>query len=65
MKLKDYLDEKGIKYKFFAQKLGVSYQHFWRLVQGKSLPSLTLVSKIKKATDNQVTFDDWLTEEDK
>lgn len=62
MKLRDYLEKNGIKNKFFAEKVGISYQYLWRLLNEKHTPSLSLIMKIKKFTNDEVDFIDWVDE---
>lgn len=51
MNLKEYLDEKRITYREFAEKLGIHPQSLQNIACGKKKPSLDLALKIEALTD--------------
>lgn len=55
MKLKEYLREQHIRYRTFAENLGITEQSLKNIVGGTSRPSLVLALKIEKLTDGQIT----------
>lgn len=56
-KLKYYLDKRGIKAKFFAQKIGISKELFSYYMNGRPIP-IRLWEKIVTATNKHVTLQD-------
>lgn len=63
MKLKEYLDTYGIRQNFLADKAGISVVAFSCYVLGKKTPNIETAWKIHKATNGEVSFQDWLLEE--
>jgi len=59
MKLQKYLDDNGIKKKFFAEKIGLSPSGLTQLLRGKARVTVELVNKIYEETNGQVAFEDW------
>ena len=55
MDLKEYLDSNGIRYKFFAEKLGISHSYMSRLMHKKIVPSPALALKIEELTQGKVS----------
>lgn len=55
MKLKEYLRIQKIRYRTFAEELGVAEQSLKNMVAGTSRPGLLLALKIEKLTKGQVT----------
>jgi len=60
MKLKNYLQENQIKPSIFAGQLGVSPSTITRLLKGERTPRIGLVAQIAKATNNAVSFSDFI-----
>jgi len=60
MKLKNYLQENKIKPSIFAGQLGVSPSTITRLLRGERIPRIGLVAQIAKATNNAVSFYDFI-----
>lgn len=46
--LKKILEEKGLKNKFVAEKIGIEPSYFCLLVKGKHIPSIEIVLKLEK-----------------
>lgn len=46
--LKKILENRGIKNKYIAEKVGISGSHFSNIVNGKTVPNLELALKIAK-----------------
>lgn len=59
MKLKRYLDTKGIKIKHFAMILEVDPSHLSRWITGKVMPRVETIKKIEQLTEGNVTVIDW------
>lgn len=55
MNLREYLDEKRITYREFAEKLGIHLQSLKSIVYGVRRPSLEIAVKIEELTNGQVT----------
>lgn len=55
MKLKEYLRGQKIRYRGFADELGISEQSLKNIVAGTSRPGLLLALKIEKLTNGKVT----------
>lgn len=55
MHLKKYLRQKKIRYRYFAEELGIAEQSLKNIVAGSRRPGLLLALKIEKLTDGQVT----------
>lgn len=58
MKLKQFLDETGIKRKFLAQKIGVDPITLTSIVNGKRDISLSVAIRIEDVTEGKVTCRD-------
>ena len=65
MKLDRYLWENKISQKDFSKSIGISLRCLWLIVHNQSTPSLLNAMKIVKATDNQVSYEDLLSESDR
>jgi transcriptional regulator with XRE-family HTH domain len=50
MSLREYLDEKRMTYREFAEKLGIHLQSLKNIAYGKKKPSLELALKIEELT---------------
>lgn len=57
MKLKEYLDENGIKYGFFSKQLGISPRTLFNIMQ-KGTNKFTTISAIEKLTKGKVKAKD-------
>lgn len=55
MKLKEYLREQKIRYRVFAESLGITEQSLKNIVAGTRRPGLLLALKIEKLTDGLIT----------
>ena len=55
MNLRKYLRDRRIRYREFAEKLGINEQSLKNIVAGTRRPGLLLALKIEKLTDGQVT----------
>lgn len=55
MKLKEYLREQKIRYRVFAENLGITEQSLKNIVAGTRRPGLLLALKIEKLTDGKIT----------
>ena len=55
MHLKKYLHEQKIRYREFAEKLGINEQTVKNIVAGTTRPGLLLALKIEKLTEGQIT----------
>lgn len=62
MKLREYLDENGIKVKFFAEKLGTSPTQISMWLRGARNPNRESMIKIEKATKGKVKPRDWFSD---
>ena len=60
MKLKDYLQEHGIKTTVFAKKIGVSQPTLSTWLNDVHLPGLKFVFKIEQLTYGHVKVKDWI-----
>lgn len=58
MNLKEYLDEKRMTYREFAEILGIHLHSLKNIVYGKRNPGLALALKIEIYTDGEVTTED-------
>lgn len=64
MDLRDYLFLARINFEDFAKYIGTTRRSLHYIMNGSANPKLSLVRKIVKATDGQVTYDDIKTSED-
>jgi len=64
MKLKQYLDENGIRPSFFAAKLEATKSQMSLWCSGKIIPRREKLRKIEKLTGGKVKIADWFTEPD-
>lgn len=62
MKLKEYLDENGIKNEFFAKKIGVTKSTLSTWINNKCFPRREKIILIEKETNGKVKAKDWFTE---
>jgi transcriptional regulator with XRE-family HTH domain len=60
MKLKDYIEQEGLRYDKFAQKLGISVSQYYHLIHDRADPRLSIILKIQKLTRNKVRLKDWM-----
>jgi transcriptional regulator with XRE-family HTH domain len=59
MKLSEWLSSNSISDTEFAEKIGVSRQALYRYKQGTRVPKPKIVLEIAKATDGQVSANDF------
>lgn len=59
MKLKEYLDENGIRHSFFADKIQVNKQQLHHYLKGTT-PNIEIIARIEIATGGKVKPYDWL-----
>lgn len=64
MKLSDYLAAREMKASAFAAILEVEPSTVTRLLRGERSPSLSLIQRIREATEGKVSFDDFLPARD-
>ena len=64
MNLREYLFKKKIKHEDFAKKVGINRSTLHRIMSGISDPSLSLATKIVKATKGQVSYEEIVGDED-
>ena len=62
MKLKAYLELTQKTYRVFAAENGFDVAQVHRWASGKRSPSVAQIAEIRKATNGQVTFDDFIGE---
>lgn len=61
MTLREYLIETKTRQSDFAATIDVTQATISRLVSGAVSPSIELAAKIKRATQDRVTFEAWVT----
>ena len=61
--LSSYRKDKGLTLRKFSERCGLSTSYLCEIEGGKC-PSFNAVKKIHKATNGEVSFDDWISEED-
>lgn len=61
-RLKQYLEENGIKKNFFAKKIGVTPHYLWRIIKGEYLPSEELAYVLESKTNGFISADEILKE---
>ena len=57
MNLKEYIDEKGMTYRQFAEQLGIRQDSLKGIVYGRKNPSINLAIQIQMLTKGQVIMD--------
>lgn len=62
MDLRKYLDANGIKYAFFAERIGISYVSLSKIFNGAE-PRLSLAIKIEDETSGKVKVRDLVSKE--
>lgn len=65
MKLKEYLEEKGIDAKDFARSSGLSLQNIYYWMRGTHIPIGPYISIIQRATKGAVKKEDWIKKPEK
>lgn len=60
MRLADYLRDRQIRPSALALAIGLSPSTVTRILRGERTPSLSLIARIREATDGAVTADDFL-----
>lgn len=63
MKLKNYLQEYGIRINFFAKRVGVSAPTLSTWIHEKHIPTVIYAYKIEQITEGKVKLQDWITED--
>ncbi len=63
MKLKNYLQENGIKATFFAKRVGVSQPTLYTWLHGEHSPNIKFAHKIEQITKGEVKLKDWVDED--
>lgn len=58
MTIEDYKQHRGITYREFADKIGVSAPYLWQIVRGIRRPSPTIAGNIIRATGGKVSYED-------
>jgi hypothetical protein len=61
MKLKDWIEENGLKTAFVAKKLEMPLGNLYNILNGQAMPSLSLAVAIQEYTNGKVTCKDLLT----
>lgn len=64
MKLSAYLKAEGLSPTAFARRVGVNQSTIARLVSGQRGASMSLIARIKDATNGVVTADDFLPQQE-
>lgn len=62
MRLRDFLEERGMKGKFFASEIGVRESLLYSWLSGAVIPSLKYVAKIEEVTKGKVRAKDLIVE---
>ncbi|MCP5470425.1 MAG: helix-turn-helix transcriptional regulator [Chlamydiales bacterium] len=62
MKLKDWMEKRGLKLKEVSRLLGCSKAHVSALCLGKKAPSLEMAARIEEATNFEVLVWDFIPE---
>lgn len=57
MDLKEYIDEKGMTYRQFAEQLGIRQDSLKGIVYGRKNPSVSLAIQIQMLTKGQVILE--------
>lgn len=63
MILKEYLQQNGIRFTFFAKRVGVSQPALSAWMNGTVTPSIFYAHKIEQITKGEVKIKDWITED--
>lgn len=58
-KLQKYLNDRGIKHRYFAELIGVSNATLHNILKSKHLPNIPTAIEIEKKTRGFVTIYDW------
>jgi|HubBroStandDraft_4_1064222.scaffolds.fasta_scaffold2022727_1 hypothetical protein len=62
MDLQSYLESRGIKHRFFADKVGISTSTLHSFLKRGNMPSMRLAYEIEKETGGLVSLYDWLSD---
>jgi DNA-binding transcriptional regulator YdaS (Cro superfamily) len=62
MKLADYLHENRVSRLAFSKQIRIAPSHVTKLCQGKTWPGRDLAARISRATNGEVTPNDFLPE---
>jgi predicted transcriptional regulator len=57
MSLSTYLQKNGLSYDDFGQMIGVTATSVYRYAMGDRFPRPSILSRIKKATRGEITYD--------
>ncbi len=60
MKLAAYLESTGVKPSAFARRIGCPPSTITRILRDERSPGIGLMSRIREATDGQVSFEDFM-----
>jgi len=60
MKIKEYLEENGMKRCFLAKKLGITKAMLSAWVNGRTVPSMQSAWNVEKVTKGVVRMTDWI-----
>lgn len=63
MKLAAYLKAEGLTQQEFANRVGISKRAVSMYAQGHRLPRPPILARIRKITNEQVTYDDFVSDE--
>ena len=58
-KLLFFSEENGIRYTILSELLGIEYQHLWRIVTSRNRPGWSLLIRIMRLTNGEVTPNDF------
>lgn len=61
MKLAAWLEAKSMTQQEFADRAGIERSYINKLLNGKCRPGVASIERMRKATDDAVRFDDWVT----
>jgi len=59
-KLKDWLDDRGMRQNFFAKRIGVDDATLSKIMKGTN-PSLKTASKIEEQTKGEIAASGWIS----
>ena len=61
--LKDYMDSRGMRYRFFAEKIGISYASLYTYMYKGVHPGKMVAMRIESVTDGQLKAKDLIKKE--
>lgn len=59
-KIRDYIEDNGLKVCSLAKKSGISRSSFYEIMDGKKIPTFKQAFRLEKATNGFVTVIDWV-----